>query len=346
MSELNQKDAADVPEVIRRLGDVLPARGRVLLIPHNYPDPDALASAAGMHLLLSRQFGVRGRILFTGTVSRAENREMLRQIRYSWGLLAQEDPPASQVPCILVDTSPWSTNVEIPSYANPIAVIDHHPCRQNLDDLPFVDVRDGYGATATITYEYAQVGGVPLSTNVLTALFYAIKSETQELGRGAGYADQEAYLSLLPRADKMAVSRIQQAPVPRKYFRAFQVGIENAHLQGRIVITDLKTVDNPDLVAEMADFLLRLEGADWAGCMGLYNRSLLLSLRTGVEDAHAGQIIRRVVAGLGRAGGHGAMAGGQIPLGERDYGEVADQIKARLVDELANDTMAGESLVL
>ena len=93
MSELNQKDAADVPEVIRRLGDVLPARGRVLLIPHNYPDPDALASAAGMHLLLSRQFGVRGRILFTGTVSRAENREMLRQIRYSWGLLAQEDPP-------------------------------------------------------------------------------------------------------------------------------------------------------------------------------------------------------------------------------------------------------------
>ena len=96
----------------------------------------------------------------------------------------------------------------------------------------------------------------------------------------------------------------------------------------------------------MADFLLRLEGADWAGCMGLYNRSLLLSLRTGVEDAHAGQIIRRVVAGLGRAGGHGAMAGGQIPLGERDYGEVADQIKARLVDELANDTMAGESLVL
>ena len=40
------------------------------------------------------------------------------------------------------------------------------------------------------------------------------------------------------------------------------------------------------------------------------------------------------------------MAGGQIPLGERDYGEVADQIKARLVDELANDTMAGESLVL
>ena len=65
-----------------------------------------------------------------------------------------------------------------------------------------------------------------------------------------------------------------------------------------------------------------------------------------MEDAHAGQIIRRVVAGLGRAGGHGAMAGGQIPLADRDYSEVAAQIKARLTDELANDTAPGESLVL
>ena len=40
------------------------------------------------------------------------------------------------------------------------------------------------------------------------------------------------------------------------------------------------------------------------------------------------------------------MAGGQIPLADRDYSEVATQIKARLTDELANDTAPGESLVL
>ena len=40
------------------------------------------------------------------------------------------------------------------------------------------------------------------------------------------------------------------------------------------------------------------------------------------------------------------MAGGQIPLGARDYGEVAAQIKARLADELANETAEGEPLVL
>jgi hypothetical protein len=80
--------------------------------------------------------------------------------------------------------------------------------------------------------------------------------------------------------------------------------------------------------------------------MGLYNDSLVMSLRTAEEDAHAGQVIRRVVAGLGRAGGHGTMAGGRIPLDGRDYGDLAAQIAVRLANELTNGTAAGEPLVL
>ena len=73
-------------------------------------------------------------------------------------------------------------------------------------------------------------------------------------------ADREAYLSLLARADKPAIARIQRASVPRNYFRAFQIAIENAWVHGRTVLTDLQRVDSPDLVAEIADFLLRLSG--------------------------------------------------------------------------------------
>ena len=111
-----------------------------------------------------------------------------------------------------------------------------------------------------------------------------------------------------------------------------------------MVITDLGRVDTPDLVAEIADFLLRLEEADWAICMGRYEDSVVMSLRTGEEDAHAGKVIRRVVAGPGRAGGHGAMAGGRVPLDGRDYAEVAAQIRRRLVDELADDAVEGVPL--
>ena len=45
------------------------------------PDPDALAAAAGMELLLKEYFKLRGQIIFTGQVSRAENRELLGKLR-------------------------------------------------------------------------------------------------------------------------------------------------------------------------------------------------------------------------------------------------------------------------
>jgi nanoRNase/pAp phosphatase (c-di-AMP/oligoRNAs hydrolase) len=335
----------DAKERVEKLRLTFKGYQRALVLTHDNPDPDALASAFALTTVLTHLAGIECEVGYAGIIGRAENRAMLRELKLA-PVRIQADTLERFDAIALVDTQPGFGNNSLPDERLPIAVIDHHPRRRNLDDLAFVDVRDGYGTTASIVYEYAQVGGIPLPTNILTALFYAIKSETQELGREAGYADQEAYLSLLPRADKLSVSRIQRAPVPRNYFRAFQVAIENARLQGRTVITDLKVVDNPDLVAEIADFLLRLESADWAVCMGLYNDSLVMSLRTAEEDAHAGQVIRRVVAGLGRAGGHGTMAGGRIPLDGRDYGDLAAQIAVRLANELTNGTAAGEPLVL
>ena len=191
-----------------------------------------------------------------------------------------------------------------------------------------------------------QSSGVPLPENLLTALFYAIKSETQELGREAGYADQEAYLSLLQRADKQAVARIQRASVPRTYFRAFQIAIENARVYGRTVITDVERVSSPDMVAEIADFLLRLEGADWAVCIGRHQDSMVVSIRTTEDDAHAGEVIRRAVTGDSHAGGHGTMAGGRVPLEDRPYEEVAEELRQRLLDELGGGDKPGEALAL
>ncbi len=212
--------------------------------------------------------------------------------------------------------------------------------------MAFVDVREGYGATASILYEYVKASETPLDDNLVTPLFYAIKSETQELGRDAGDADRDAYLGLLPRADKEAIARIQRARVPRDYFRAFQLAIENATVHGRTVLTDLRRVDSPDIVAEIADFLLRLEGADWSAAMGRDGDAIVLSLRTTDPESHAGEVIRRIVAGMGRAGGHGMMAGGRVPLRDADYDEMVENLRARLLKGLGGDKRPGEKLVV
>ena len=48
--------------------------------------------------------------------------------------------------------------------------------------------------------------------------------------------------------------------------------------------------------------------------VGEYQETLYVSLRTTDPEANAGELIRRVVAGMGSAGGHASMAGGQVPM--------------------------------
>lgn len=320
MSESNQKDPADVPDVIRQLGEVLPARGRVLLIPHNYPDPDALASAAGMYLLLSRQFGIRGQILFTGTVSRAENRELLRQIRYSWGLVSRESPPSRTVPCILLDTSPWSTNVTIPPYAEPVAVIDHHPLKRNARPAKelFVEIQSGAGATCTMIYKYLKMCDIAIPKWLATVMAYAIASETLDLSRDCTEEDLQAYVELLARANLSQLGRIRHAPLPRMYYVNLQEAMRNAFVYGRVVWTTIEAVQQPEIVAEVADMLHRMERITWAFCVAWMNGRLLISIRSSDPRARCGRLLNRQVGKRGTAGGHHHMAAGFIDVSELD----------------------------
>ena len=54
---------------------------RFLLLCHNNPDPDSIASAYGFQFLLSKKFGVRSLIGYGGVVTRAENKAMIQRLR-------------------------------------------------------------------------------------------------------------------------------------------------------------------------------------------------------------------------------------------------------------------------
>lgn len=337
--------AASPSDRVQQLGEAFASARHVLVLSHDNPDPDALASGFTLGAVLENILEVEYTVGYGGMIGRAENRAMVRELELSPVRLDDLDWETIDAIAV-VDTQPGFGNNSLPEDLVPAAVIDHHPARGRLDGVSLVDVREGYGATATILHEYAGASGTQLDQSLATALFYAIKSETQELGREAGDADREAYLALLPQANKPALARIQRARVPRDYFRAFQLAIENARVHGRTVLTDLRRVESPDLVAEIADLLLRLEGADWSACIGRFGEEIVVSLRTTDPEAHAGEVIRSVVAGLGRAGGHGMMAGGRVPLRDTPYEELADEIEGRLLKALGSDKKPGEPLVV
>src|SRR5688500_14475415 len=90
------------------------------------------------------------------------------------------------------------------------------------------------------------------------------------------------------------------------------------------------------MVAEMADFFIPLDGADYALVMGRSNGRLHLSLRTRSDEHDAGATIARVVGEMGTAGGHGKMAGAQINLEKADP-DVGDVLRRRFLEELGKD---------
>ena len=90
----------------------------------------------------------------------------------------------------------------------------------------------------------------------------------------------------------------------------------------------------PDLAAEMADMLLRLEGSQWIICMGTFNNSLVLSVRTRNREGGAGRLAQGIVGKEGVAGGHGTMAGGHIVLAGRNPKSVAGRLTRRALQHL------------
>jgi nanoRNase/pAp phosphatase (c-di-AMP/oligoRNAs hydrolase) len=295
---------------LRRLLKTLEGKGRVLILSHDYPDPDAIASALALKGLLERRVrGCKVDMGFGGIIGRAENRAMVRALKAE--LISLTELSLDAYPAIaLVDTQPRTGNNSLPAGVRPTVVIDHHPLRRETRHVRFHDVRTRFGATATMLYEYLRVARFRLDADLATALFYGIRAETQALTREASRADREAYVALLPLVDFRRLSEIEHAGVSREYFGGMGAALAGTTLYGDVAVVSLGEISNPDFCAEFCDMILRLESTRWALCVGRRNGILYLSLRTRERKGHAGRIIARIVGREGRAGGHGMMAGG------------------------------------
>ena len=314
---------------LERLSEVASNAGSILILPHNNPDPDAIASAVGLRFLLAERLAVEARIAYLGIIGRAENTALVRYLGHPLRRLTASDLRASDS-IALVDTQPGAGNVTLPPESRIAIVIDHHPPRETTAAADFADIRPEVGATSTMLAEYLKVAGVELPAAIATALFYGIKADTMGLIRDTSPADANAFCYLQSQVDMEALSRIEYAQVPADYFNSFNTTLQAARVYDSVVVAFLGSLAYPDLGAEMADILLRLKGIRWVVCIGTFEDLLIMSVRTRNRGG-AGQLVQDIVGDGGTAGGHGAMAGGQIPLGEQDPESLATQLSQRVL---------------
>jgi nanoRNase/pAp phosphatase (c-di-AMP/oligoRNAs hydrolase) len=319
----------------------------VTFVSHVQPDPDSLGSMMGLAHLVETSLGKPTRLTRDGLISRAENRAMVEILKIDLEPLESVSWREGEA-VVMVDSQPNTGRHTLDHDAPLYAVIDHHDTPGDLDAIPFVDVRRTLGATCSLVTSYLMEQNVALPRRLATALLYGIETELAGYPREASSLDDSALLYLYPLADKDLMARIRNARLPQSYFECMLQGLQSSFIYDRLIVSWVNELPQPELAAELVDFLIRFEEIDWAVCAGVYQDQLVLSVRTAVENARAGEILRQVVGNLGRAGGHDRRAGGTIPLASTSttaIEQVQGELRRRLLKALHIDECRGQRLV-
>jgi nanoRNase/pAp phosphatase (c-di-AMP/oligoRNAs hydrolase) len=286
-------------------------RERVGILLQPDPDPDGIAGGYALRVLLGRKRPTAPLISF-GEVKRPENRAMIDALGIDVRTITPEELDEFDG-LALIDVQPTVFGESPPARVRSVdAVIDHHPERSGYDAV-IRDIRPSYGATSTILTEYIRAAGLELHSRLATALVYGIKSDTQLLGRETSRADMAAFAYLHELHSPALLRRIERPALPTDGLRALGRALSHTKIEDGIHLLVLGRVGE-EVVPQVADLGLQAEGAEWSIAAALVGSDLVFSVRNVGHVRAAGDVVRKVVEGLGVGGGHRSMAKGIIPL--------------------------------
>ena len=334
---------------LEKLHELIRGKRKVLIVTHNHPDPDALAAAFALKYLLQTKWKVGSIIASSGVVGRAENRAMIRQLKIDLKPLSEINLNNFTI-IALVDTQPGAGNNSLPRSIIPDIVIDHHvPIRARTRLAQYYDIRTDYGSTSTILAEYLRDAGITeVDRKVATALLYGVRSDTRDLGRGVSEKDVNACMYFYNRVLFRLLSQIEHPEVPRDYLSMLEKAISNARLYKDVVTLNLGHVEHLEIIAEMADLIVRTEGVKWILSVGEFFGDVYFSLRTKKRRGSADRIAQKMVAGLGMGGGHEMLAGGKVPAAENphhSHGELTEILVTRFLKAVKRRETKPENLL-
>jgi nanoRNase/pAp phosphatase (c-di-AMP/oligoRNAs hydrolase) len=280
----------------------------VVIVLHNDPDPDAMASGLALRNLLRRTKQTAVIAALQG-VTRPENLRMMNLLDIQVEILTPEQVLAFDG-IAMVDVQPHY-------FGNAInrvdLVIDHHPEQPGYTAV-YKDIRADYGSTSTILTEHLRAVDMNISERTATAMLYAIKSDTLFFNRQANRVDIEAFSYLYPLADATLIRKMEGAEITMDRLEYVLKAKQHGRMQEQVFCTFLGTSAREDFIPYVADFYLQLEDVKWTIVSGIVNDSLVMSVRNLGFSKNAGEFVRKYFNDIGSAGGHRAMAKAVVPL--------------------------------
>src|SRR5580765_3514235 len=310
---------------------------RVLILLHNDPDPDAMASGLALRNVMRRTKQTAVIAALQGA-TRPENLRMQNLLDIHVEIITA-DQLAGFDRIAMVDVQPHYFGE---AFHRVDLVIDHHPEQAGYSAV-FKDIRPNYGSTSTILTEHLRAVDANISERTATAMLYAIKSDTLFFNRQTNRVDLEAFSYLYPLADAALIRKMEGAEITLERLEYVLKAYRGGALEGQVFCAFLGQSPREDFIPYVADFFLQVEDVKWTVVAGIVNDALVVSVRNLGYSKNAGEFVRRFFSDIGSAGGHRAMAKAVVSIaafrgkfGDLNAGEFATRLH-ELVAQFLHD---------
>lgn len=276
---------------------------------HNFPDPDAIASAYGLQKLLLC-YDIHSALCYDGRIDKLSASKMLDVFQIEMLSYESLKPDMRKDDYIIcVDSQKNSGNVT--DFAgDEVACIDHHPTFVPTE-YRYQDIRIT-GACATLISEYYVETGHEPDCDTATALLYGLKMDTLQFTRGVTKQDIKMFEFLFQYCDQEKLADLARNNMEFDDLKAYGAAIESIELYDKIGFSCIPFSCPDALIAIIADFILTLIEVEIAVVFSYRDDGIKLSVRSEDSKIHAGNLIHEALSGVGSGGGHANMAGGLI----------------------------------
>lgn len=273
-------------------------------------DPDAMASALALKRFFWRK--VRKSVIYhINPIKRADNLAFISLLKIDQKHVSNMEPNKITKWAIL-DSQP-AHHEQFSGHQFDI-IIDHHPV-DPLSRARFVDIKENYGANSTLMTEYLRAAGIRPSPMLATALFYGIKTDTDNFVRESMPNDINAFRYLYRFTNMNIIKKIESSEMTRGTLASYRIAMDRLTFLGDIAFIHMGEVDNPDILVIIADFFMRLADASWSIVSGIYRKRLIVILRNAGFRGDAGKAAQKLFGHMGGfAGGHRSAARAEVSL--------------------------------
>ena len=281
---------------------------RVFIQTHNFPDPDAIASAFGLQHLLGK-FGIPTIICHHGNIERTATANMVAEFGIEMTASYDLKDMTEDDYIITVDSQKGNANL-LDLIGDEVACIDHHPTFLPVE-YKYKDVRL-VGSCATLIADYYRLYNIDMPQDVATALLYGLKMDTKDFTRGVTELDVTIYQYLFSKANNAQIRHFQSGVIQYDELDAFVDSMKNISIYNGIAFAYLNFQCADAFVATISDFILSLDVVDFAVVYSNRERGFKFSIRSELDELNAGMIAAKALAEVGSGGGHRSMAGGYV----------------------------------